>query len=100
MTTPDQLRAIVEYLQDRVNLVSEGERTIGFAPPTVEEMANAGLDRATATRLTSAPWWPEMVDDIVETPDFAEPEATPTVVLGYAKDVVTEYIGKRFELDS
>jgi len=40
------------------------------------------------------------VDDIIETPDFAEPDATPTVVLGYARDVIQEYIGKRFPLDS
>jgi len=100
MTTPDQLRAIVEYLQDRVNLVTDGDRAIAFGPPTTEEIAAAGLDVPTFTRLTSAPWWGEMVDDIIETPDFAEPDATPAVVLGYARDVIREYIGKRFEIDS
>ncbi len=100
MTTPDQLRAIAEYLQDRVILVNDDEPAIAFDPPTAGEMAGAGLDRATATRLTSAPWWQEMVDEIIDTPAFAEPEATPAVVLGYAKDLIREYIGKRFELDS
>lgn len=99
MTTPEQLRAIVVYLQDRVNLVTADERTIAFDPPTSEEMVVAGLDGPTATSLTSTPWWSEMVDDILETPDFTEPDALPAEVLGYAKDVIREYIGKRFEID-
>jgi len=99
MTTTDQLRAIVEYLQDKVILVTDGDRAIAFDPPSADEMTIAGLDGPIATSLTSAPWWEEMVDDIIETPDFAEPDATPTVVLGYARDVIREYIGKRFEID-
>jgi len=100
VTTPDQLRDIVEYLQNRVCLIAETERAIAFNPPTAEEMNAAGLDEDTASRLTSAPWWQEMVDDIVETPEFAEPEASAEVVLGYARDVVQEYIGKRFPIGS
>jgi len=100
LTTPNQLRDIVLYLQNRVTLVAEGEKTIAFNPPTVEEMTHAGLEEATVARLTSVAWWQEMVDDIIETPDFAEPDATPAVVLDYAKDVIQEYIGKRFPLDS
>jgi len=98
MTTPDQLRAIAEYLEYRVKLVTEGDRAISFDPPSAEEMAAAGLDGPTATSLTSAPWWREMVDDVIETPDFAEPDATPMVVLGYARDVIREYLGKRLEI--
>ena len=98
MTTPDQLRAIAEYLEDRVNLVTKGDRAISFDPPSAEEMAAAGLDGPTTNSLTSAPWWREMVDDVIETPDFAEPDATPMVVLGYARDVIREYLGKRFEI--
>lgn len=100
MTTPEQLRAIVEDLQDRVKLVAPGDRTIAFEPPTTEEAVAGGLDEPTFSRLISAPWWQEMLDDIVETPDFAEPDASPTAVLGYARDVIREYIGKRFEIDS
>lgn len=100
MTTPEQLRAIVEHLENRVKLVTAGDCTIAFDPPTVEEITGAGLDAPTFTSLTSAPWWQEMVDDIIETPDFAEPDATPSVVLGYARDVIREYIGKRFGVDS
>lgn len=100
MSTPDQLREIVHYLQNRVRLVAEGERKITFNPPTVEEMSTEGLDGDTVVRLTSAPWWQEMVDDVIETPEFAEPEASAETVLGYARDVIQEYIGKRFPLDS
>jgi len=100
VTMPDQLRDIVQYLQNRVKLVAQDERAIAFNPPTAEEMTRDRLDGATVTRLISAAWWSEMVDDIIETPDFAEPGATPAVVLGYARDVIQEYIGKQFPLDS
>ena len=99
MTTADQLLAIVEYLEDRVKPVTDGDRAIAFEPPTTEEAIDAGLDEPTFNRLITAPWWQEMVDDIIETPEFAEPDASPTVVLGYARDVIREYIGKRFEID-
>lgn len=99
MTTPDQLRAIVDYLQNRVRLAAEEERNIVFNPPTIDEMIAAGLDEATAGRLLAASWWPELVDDVRETPEFAEPEAPPTVVLGYARDVIREFVGKRLVLE-
>lgn len=99
MTTPDQLREIVVFLRARIHLVAEGERTIEFEAPGSAEMTAAGLDGDAAARLTSAPWWGEMVDDVIETPDFAEAEASPEIVLGYARDVITEYIGKRFPLE-
>lgn len=100
MTTPEQLRAIVRYLQDRVQIAADGGRAIAFDPPTDEEMAAAGLDEATVRRLLAAPWWQEMIDDIVETPEFTEPDETPGVVLGYARDVVQEYLRKRFTIES
>lgn len=98
MTTPDQLRAVVRYLQLRVRLADDGSRTIVFEPPTEAEMAAAGFDRETTRELLSAPWWTEMMDDVIETPDFAEPEESREVVLGYARDVVLEYIRKRFSI--
>jgi len=100
VTTPDQLRDIVEYLQNRVCLIAETERNIAFNPPTIDEMVTAGLDEDTVRRLLTISWWSEMVDDVVETPEFAEPEASVEVVLGYARDVVQEYIGKRFPLET
>ena len=98
MTTPDELREIVRYLQDRVRLATVDERTIVFDPPDADRMIGDGLEAAAATSIVSAPWWSEMIDDIIETPDFAEPDDTPEVVLGYARDLVREYVSKRFDL--
>ncbi|MCI5137127.1 MAG: DUF2065 domain-containing protein, partial [Candidatus Electrothrix sp. AR1] len=46
----------------------------------------------------AASWWEEMVTDIIETPDFCEPDESPQQVLEYAKDVVSDYIRKRVSL--
>lgn len=100
MTTPDQLREIVEFLRNRVRPAADGERKIDFSSPTIDETTAEGLDAATVGRMLAAPWWGEMVDDVIETPDFAEPEASAETVLGYARDVITEYVGKRFRLES
>jgi hypothetical protein len=43
----------------------------------------------------SSDWWTEMVTDIVQTPDYAEPGEGPQQVLEYARDVVKEYVAKR-----
>jgi hypothetical protein len=99
VTTPEQLRDVVRYLQHRVRLVKGDVPSIVFERPGVDEMVEEGLDPPTVERLLASPWWAEMVDDIVETPDFAEPDDSPETVLSYARDVVQEYIGKRFPLD-
>jgi len=100
VTTQDQLRDIVQYLQNLVILDSGGERTIQFAPPGAEEMSAAGLDGSAVQRLLDSPWWTEMVDDVIETPEFAEPDETAEQVLAYARDVIQEYVRKRFSLES
>lgn len=100
MTTPDQLREIVRYLEDHVHLAAEGRREISFDLPEIGVMVADGLDEDTILRLTASPWWPEMIDDVVETPNFAEPDEPADVVLGYARDVVSEYIRKRFPISS
>ena len=46
--------------------------------------------------LQEAPWWDEMVTDIVETPDFAEPDEPPEQILTYARDVVKERVDAHF----
>ena len=43
--------------------------------------------------------WDEMVTDIIETPDFCDPGDSPQQVLEYARDVVSDYIRKRFPFD-
>ena len=100
VTTPDQLRDIVRYLQDHVNLASEGQRDIVFDIPEIRAMAADGLDEETIRQLQASPWWSEMVEDVVETPDYAEPDEPADVVLGYARDVVKEYVRKRFVIMS
>ena len=97
MTTSDQLRDIVRYLQDLVG--THGDREVVFEPPEVPEMVAAGLDEATARRLLAAPWWPEMITDVLETPEFSDPTASRDIILGYARDVIQEYIWKRFPLE-
>ncbi|MCI5162055.1 MAG: hypothetical protein D3917_08535 [Candidatus Electrothrix sp. AX5] len=99
--SPDELRAIMAFLRERVRLGSkESERPVALAylPPTAEEMVCAGLHAEGVEQVLSAPWWTEMITDIIETPDFSEPDESPKQVLEYAKDVVSDYIRKRVSL--
>ncbi len=98
--TPEQLRAITTYLRDRVQAnETEAPVTITFQTPSNQEMINAGLNPEGVKRLLSMLWWDEMVEDIVETPDMCDPDDPPQQVLEFARDVVTEYISKRFPLN-
>ena len=54
----------------------------------------------TPEELRRVPWWDEMVTDVNETPDACDPDDPPHQVLEYAKDVVSEYVRKRFPLNS
>ena len=98
--TPDELRDIMEYLRQRVRLSERTGDGIGieFDAPTVDTMVEAGMDPDGSQRILAAPWWEEMVEDIVDTPDMCEPDDSPEQVLEYARDVVSEYIRKRAEL--
>jgi len=98
----DELRAIMDYLRERVHVASRGtDSTIAveFHAPTEAEMIQAGLSPDGVRRILGMPWWDEMVGDIVDTPDMCDPEDPPEKVLLYAKDVVSEYVRKRFPLD-
>jgi hypothetical protein len=96
MTTADELRKIVEYLQARVRLTAAGGRDISFDVPDAATMSADGLDEPTVRGILASPWWSEMVEEVLETPDFAEPDEPPEVILGYARDVVAEYVRKRY----
>ncbi len=99
--TPEELRAMMTYLQERVNLEAgavDDPVHITFQGPTEAEMIGAGLSPEGVRRLLKASWWEEMVTDIVETPDFCEPGDSRQQVLTYARDVVLDYIRKRFPL--
>jgi hypothetical protein len=100
--TPDELQAIMAYLRERVLLMPQEDKSqviITFNVPTKEEMIDAGLNVEGVKRILRVPWWEEMVRDIVETPDMCDAGESPQQVLEYAKDVVSEYIRKRFSLN-
>lgn len=97
--TAEELRAIMTYLEQRVLLGSgatPGDVTIDFQTPNVDEMVAAGLDAEGSQQVLGSPWWGEMVEDIVDTPDMCEPGDSPDKVLRFARDVVSEYVRKRY----
>jgi len=99
--TPDELRAIMDFLTQKVHLKdrpADGDVTIRFDAPTADEMARAGLNPEGSGQILNAPWWDEMVTDIVETPEMCDPADPPEQVLQYARDVVSEYVRKRAKL--
>ena len=97
--TPQQLRELIGYLEERVRLAAESSRHIVFDPPAETEMIGAGLDPDGVRRLLAVAWWQEMVDEVIETPEFCDPDEPPEQLLRYARDVVGEYIRKRFPLE-
>lgn len=95
---PDDLREIMDFLRGRVRLEAgdtADQVLIRFDAPSLSEMTAAGLNPEGSQSVLAAPWWDEMVSDVVETPEMCEPEDTPEQVLEYARDVVSEYIRKR-----
>jgi hypothetical protein len=99
--TPDELQAIMAYLREKVSLGPEEAKNrviITFDVSTEVAMINAGLNADGVKRILRVNWWEEMVADIIETPDMCDPDELPHQVLEYAKDVVSEYIRKRFPL--
>ena len=100
--TPEELRAILDYLRERVHMgpkEPESPVLITFHGPTEAEMIGAGLNAEGVKQILRVPWWEEMLTDIIETPDFCDPSDSPQQVLEYAKDVVSDYIRKRFPLN-
>ena len=101
--TPEERRAIMAYLKARVALGPNetGSLTvITFLAPSEEEMIEAELNPEGVRAILHAPWWEEMVTDIIETPEYCEPDESSQQVLEYARDVVSDYIRKRVQLDS
>lgn len=99
--TPDEMRALMTYLRGRVRLGPprpEGHPAVAFDAPAEQEMLEAGLNAEGVRRLLAVPWWGEMVTDVVETPSLCDPADPPERILAYARDVVEEYLRKRFPL--
>ena len=96
--TPDDLKKIMLFLRSRVSIGGEKADSplkIMFDAPNLDAMTDAGLDSEGSQEILNAGWWDEMVTDIIETPDFCEPDDPPEQVLIYARDVVTDYLRKR-----
>ena len=96
--TADDLRAIMNFLRDAVHLRDGDAVEIEFRVPSVDDMIAVGLDADGSRQVRDAPWWEEMVTDVIETPEMCEEGDTPAQILDYARDVVTEYIRKRAAL--
>jgi hypothetical protein len=92
----DEIKRMYEWIQRRVTLAAKGEEiVVSFDEPGSGDFAAAGFAHEAVELTLHADWWSEMVTDIVETPDYAEPGESPEQVLGYARDVVKEYVAKR-----
>jgi len=95
---PAELRAVVEHLR---NLVTVEQRSdgivIAFAAPGEADLLAVTCERDGVRRLLGAPWWDEMTAEVMETPEFCDPGDSPEQVLAYARDVISEYVAKRFE---
>jgi hypothetical protein len=89
----DEIKKMYEWIQNRVGH-GDGD-TITFDEPTAEDFAAQGFGKEVVALTLGSAWWAEMATDIVETPDYAEPGESPEQVLGYARDVVVEYVRKR-----
>jgi len=94
--TADDLRRLIAYLEARVEPVPGSSPAVRFELPGREAMLAGGLHPDAVERLLAAPWLAEMVDDVLETPEFCAPDDSPGQVLRYARDVVGEYVRKRF----
>ena len=98
VVTADDLRRLIAYLEERVEPASGSSSAMKFELPGRESMLAAGLHPEAVQRLLDAPWLQEMVSEVLETPEFCAPDDPPDQVLRYARDVVGEYIRKRFSL--
>ena len=91
----DEIRQLIQWLQELVTLATGDELKISFTEPTADDFSAKGFDAEVVTITLGSQWWSEMVKDIVETPEYAEPDESAEQVLSYAKDVVSEYVRKR-----
>jgi phenylpyruvate tautomerase PptA (4-oxalocrotonate tautomerase family) len=94
----EQIIKMTQWLQDRVKLGSDSDRiTIVFEEPSLDDFTAQGFSEEDVNLTLRSDWWKEMAADIIETPDFAQPDESPEQVLKYARDLVVEYISKRLE---
>ena len=94
----EELREVIAHLERQVRLADEDPRSIAFEMPSEGELLAAKLNPEGVRRLLAAPWLSEMVAEVRETPEFCEAEESSEQLLRYARDVVGEYVRKRFAL--
>jgi hypothetical protein len=91
-----EIKRMYEWVQGRVRLVpGSDDPVVAFDAPSAEDCTGNGFDEELMALTLQARWWPEMIVDIIDTPEFAEPDESPEQVLQYARDVVVEYFRKR-----
>ena len=91
-----EIRRMYEWIQKRVTLADSTDGiAVTFDQPGPEDFEEAGFASEAVELTLSSDWWEEMVTDIIETPEYAEPGEGPERVLEYARDVVKEYVAKR-----
>ena len=91
----DEIKRMYQWIQGRVTLGDGDPVVIVFSEPTAIDFRNEGFELEATTLTLESDWWAEMVTDIVETPEYAEPGEGPEQILAYARDVVKEYVAKR-----
>jgi hypothetical protein len=96
----EELVRVIAELESRVRQHPDDARKIVFDEPDVDTLVASGAPEPDVRRLLSASWWPEMVEDVLDTPSFCGTDEPPEQVLRYARDVVVEYIRKRFPLEA
>ena len=95
---PDDIRRVRQLLIDRVSVESGDGKTcvVRFPVPQHDDLVGAGVPAAVADRIIGAEWFDEMVEAVIETPEFCDPGDPPEVVLRFAREAIQEYISKRF----
>ena len=92
----DEIKRMYEWMQSRVNLADATDGiAITFDEPGPNDFEQAGFAPEAVELTLDSDWWAEMVTDIIETPEYAEPGESAEQVLGYARDVIKEYVAKR-----
>ncbi len=94
--TPEDLRRMMRYLEERVHVTADSK--VQFELPDESRMLADGIHPEAVAQLLAAPWLEEMVVDVRETPEFCEPGETAEQILRLARDVIQEYIRKRFQM--
>jgi hypothetical protein len=95
--TADELRRMIDFLESEVRMSPTGARELTFAVPSEQALLAEGFEPDWVSQLIGAPWLEKMVQDVLETAEFCDPSDSPEQVLRFARDVVGEYIRKRFK---